>query len=78
MVTFAKNFCLLLWLSARGASHHSVFMGNSSAISHTCQPCLPSRWVLLFVPGVVEQNENSGLFPDFMNGYIKFKDSPNY
>ena len=63
MVTFAKSFCLLLWLIARGASHHSVFMGNSSAISHTCQPCLPSRWVLFFVPGVVEQKWELWVIP---------------
>ena len=39
MVTFAESFCLLLRLkcrSARGASHHSAFMGNCPTISHTC------------------------------------------
>ena len=63
MVTFAKSFHLLLQLkswSMMGASCHSAFMDNCPTISHTCKNYLPSRWVLLFVPGVPEQNENAG------------------
>ena len=29
---------------ARGASHQSAFVGVCLTISHTCLPCLPSRW----------------------------------
>ena len=55
--------CLLLWLksrSVREASRHPAFMDNFSTISHMCSTYLPSRWVLLFVPGVAERNEDAG------------------
>ena len=31
--------------STRGASDQPAFMDNCLTISHTCLPCLPSRWV---------------------------------
>ena len=31
--------------SVRGASHQPALMGSCLTISHTCLPCLPSRWV---------------------------------
>ena len=39
--------CRLLRLNpgTRGASNQPAFMGNCLTISHTCFPCLPSRWV---------------------------------
>ena len=59
--------CLLLRLrslNTRGASRHPAFMGNCQTISHTCQPYLPSRWVLLyiFVPGVTKGYESVQYF----------------
>ena len=54
--------CLLLQLksrSAREASRHLAFIGNCPNISHTCQPYLPCRRVLLFVSGVTEQNKDT-------------------
>ena len=35
-------------------------MDNFFTISHMCSTYLPSRWVLLFVPGVAERNEDAG------------------
>ena len=46
---------LLLWLKlwgVREVSHHPVFMGNC----RTIKPYRPSRSVLLFIPGIAEQN----------------------
>ena len=42
----------------KGNIQPSSFYGLT--ISHTCYPFLPSRWVLLFVPGVAEQNKEAG------------------
>ena len=56
MATFAESFCLFLWLkswSGRGASLHLAFMDKCPTTSHTCQPYLPNRLVLL-VHGVPE------------------------
>ena len=45
--------------SAKAASHHPAFTGNCPTISHTCQPYLSRKWVLLFVLVVSEQNEST-------------------
>ena len=53
MVGLGRNsiyvLCILLWLnqgwSARGASHQPASIDSCLTISHTCLPCLPSRWV---------------------------------
>ena len=55
---------LITWLksqSSREASHHLAYIGNCRTISHMRQPYLPYRWVLLFVPGVAEQNVDAGV-----------------
>ena len=47
MVHFKAIFCILLQLksrSARGASHHPVFMGSRPTISHTFL-ALPTQWM---------------------------------
>ena len=50
----------MLWLkswSTREAFCYPAFMGNHLNISHTCYTYLPSRWIILFVPNVAEQNQ---------------------
>ena len=46
--------------SARGASRHPAFMDNCTTISCTCKSYLPSGGVHLFVPELIEQNEDAG------------------
>ena len=56
MATNQEELCLFLRLksrSAKGASHHPAFMGNSPTISHTGYSCC--RLVLLVV-GVNQEN----------------------
>ena len=55
---------------ATWASLHPGFMGNCSIISLMCKPCLPSRWVDLFAWGVTKENEDGGLFQDFVSSYF--------
>ena len=50
------QICRLLWLY--NASHQLALMGSCLNISHTCLPCLPSRWVS---PGI--------LYPDVFSKY---------
>ena len=47
--------------SVRVASHQPAFKGSCLTTSHTCLPCLPSRWVSPGVPGVFEGSEDAVL-----------------
>ena len=61
--------CLLLQLkswSAREVSCHQAFVSHCPTISHTCEPYLSSRWVLLFISGVAEWNKEAGCIQGFI------------
>ena len=45
--------------SARGAFQSPAVMGSCLTISHTCLPCLPSRWVISCVSGAIEGSEDT-------------------
>ena len=58
----------LLWLNpVRRTSHQPAFLGNYLTISHTCLPCLPSRWVNLCVLCPLMIELNGDLVDDFLH-----------
>ena len=53
--------------NARWASHHPAVMGNCLTITHTCLPCLPSRWVSTSVLWPLMIGLNSGSVDIFLH-----------
>ena len=51
-----------------GSIYPSSFYRQLSIYCHKCQPYLPRRWFLLFVPGVSEQDTNKILFLVLIKG----------
>ena len=54
----------------RKASHQPAFVSSCLTISHTFLPCLPTGRVYPCVSGVIEGNENAGVFVDVRSGWV--------
>ena len=59
----------------RVASHHAGFIDSCLTISHICLPCLPSRWVNLYMFSTSPSHNgaSSGSFAVFQGAEFHYR-----